>query len=167
MWDADRRFWVLACQLFLGWHRCQIVVRPETVIGWYRKGWKAYFRWRSRRPCRTGRRKIDPEPHELIGRLARENPLAGQRRVQAELARLGFGVCASTVARYMRRPHSKTPFPGWHEFLTQHSDEIWACDLFTVQTVWIQTLHVFFVIRLDIVIDSERPDIGSPSCFQR
>ena len=55
--------------------------------------------------------------------------------------------CARTVARYMRRPYDGTPSPGWPQFLTQHSDEIWTCDLFTVQTVWFQTLYVFFVIH--------------------
>ena len=145
--DADRRFWILAYQLFSGWSRSLIVVKPDTVVSWHCKGWKAYWRWRSRRTSRTGRKKIEPELRELIRRLARENPLWGQRRIQAELARLGFEVCARTVARYMRRPYSGTPSPGWRQFLAQHSDEIWACDLFTVQTVWFQTLYVFFVVH--------------------
>jgi transposase InsO family protein len=122
-------------------------VKPDTVVGWHRKGWKAYWRWRSRRPSRTGRNKIDPELRELIRRMAPENPLWGQRRIQAELARRGYRVCARTVARYMRRPYSGTPSRGWRQFLSQHSAEIWACDLFTVQNVWFQTLYVFFVIH--------------------
>ncbi len=109
--DADRRFWILACQLFSGWHRSLVVVRPDTVVSWHRKGWKAYWRWRSQRPSRAGRRKIDPELRKLIGRMARENLLWGQRRIQAELTRLGFKVCVRTVARYMRRPYSGTPSP--------------------------------------------------------
>lgn len=145
--DADRRFWILACQLFSGWRRSLIIVKPETVVGWHRKGWKAYWRWRTLHPCRTGRKKIGPELRELIRRLTRENSLWGQRRIQAELARLGFVVCARTVAKYMRRPSGGLPSPGWRQFLTQHCDEIWACDLFTVQTVWFQTLYVFFVIH--------------------
>ena len=76
-----------------------IVVRPDTVVGWHRKGWKAYWRWRSRRPAKSGRRKIEPELSELIRRMARENPLWGKCRIQAELASLGFKVCARTVAR--------------------------------------------------------------------
>ena len=145
--DADRRFWILAFQWFSGWRTSLIVVRPDTVVGWHRKGWKAYWRWRLHRPSGTGRRKIKPELRELIRRMALENPLWGQRRIQAELVRLGFKVCARTVARYMRRPYSGTPSPGWRQFLTQHSKEIWACDLFTVQTIWFRTLYVFFVIR--------------------
>ena len=36
--DADRRFWILACQLFSGWSRSLIVVKPDTVVSWHRKG---------------------------------------------------------------------------------------------------------------------------------
>jgi len=79
LWDADRRFWILACQLFSGRGRSLIVVKPDTGVSWHRKGWKAYRRWRSRRPPRTGRRKIEPELRELIRRMGRENPLWGAR----------------------------------------------------------------------------------------
>ncbi len=77
--DSDRRFWVLACQWFSGWSRSLVVVRPDTVVSWHRKGWKAYWRWRSHRPSGTGRRQISLELRELIRRMARENPLWGAR----------------------------------------------------------------------------------------
>ena len=84
LWDADRRFWILACQLFSGRGRSLIVVKPDTGVSWHRKGWKAYRRWRSRRPPRTGRRKIEPELRELIRRMGRENPLWGARSLPLE-----------------------------------------------------------------------------------
>jgi len=145
--DTDRRFWILACNWFSGWKQSLIVVKPDTVIRWHRRGWKAYWRWRSAHSKKPGRKRIDPELRALIGRMARENPLWGQRRIQAELARLGFRVCARTVARYMRRPYDGTPSPGWRQFLAKHGSEIWACDLFTVQTLWFRTLYVFFIIH--------------------
>ncbi len=145
--DADRRFWILAYRWLSGWRQSLIIVKPDTVTRWHRKGWKAHWRWRSTRSTSIGRKKTDLELRELIRRMARENPLWGQRRIQAELACLGFRVCARTVARYMRRPYSGPPSPGWRQFLTQHSNEIWACDLFTVQIVWFRTLYVFFVIH--------------------
>ena len=138
--DADRRFWVLVCRWFSDWSNCLIVVKPDTVIRWHRKGWKANWRWQSTRSKKSGRNKTDPELRALNRRMARENPLWGQRRIQAELARIGFKVCARTVARYMRRPYNGTPSPNWRQFLAQHSSEIWACDLFTVQTIWFRTL---------------------------
>ncbi|MCH7822820.1 MAG: transposase [Proteobacteria bacterium] len=47
----------------------------------------------------------------------------------------------------MRRPYDGCPSPGWRQFLNQHANEIWACDLFTVHTIWFRTLYVFFVIH--------------------
>jgi len=145
--DRDRRFWVLASRCFAGWRDALFIVQPETVLRWHRGGWRAYWRWRSRRGNGRGRRRISAELRELIRRMARENPLWGQRRIQAELAQLGFAVCARTVAKYMRRPWDDRPSPGWRPFLAQHAKEIWACDLFTVHTVWFRTLYVFFVIE--------------------
>jgi hypothetical protein len=52
---------------------------------------------------------VSLELRELIRRMARENPLWGQQRIQAELAELGFTVCARTVAKYMRRPWNGHP----------------------------------------------------------
>ena len=79
--------------------------------------------------------------------MAQENPLWGQRRIQAELARLGIRVCARTVAQYMRRRSGGTPSPGWRQFLAQNRFEIWACDLLSVQTLCFRTLFLFFVIH--------------------
>ncbi len=144
--DADRRFWILASRWFCGWRGTLLIVRPDTVIGWHRKGGRAYWRWRSRAPANSGRRPIRDEVRLLIRRLASENILWGQRRIQAELARLGFKVSARTVAKYMRLPPDREPSPGWRTFLERHAAEIWACDFFCVQTLWFRTLHAFFVV---------------------
>ena len=37
---GDRFFWVLLRRLWPEWDRALIVVRPETVIGWHRQGFK-------------------------------------------------------------------------------------------------------------------------------
>lgn len=71
----------------------------------------------------------------------------GQQRIQAELTRLRIKVCARTVAKYMRKPFDGIPSPGWRRFLKAHASEIWACDLFTVRTLWFRTFYVFFIIH--------------------
>ena len=76
-----------------------------------------------------------------------ENRLWGQRRIQAELARLGFKVSARTVAKYMQRTHRRGPSSRWRSFLRQHASAVWACDFFCVQTITFRTLYVFFVIH--------------------
>jgi transposase InsO family protein len=122
-------------------------VQPATVLGWHRRGWTAYWRWRARRRPGGGRPRIAGELRALIRRMTSENPLWGQRRVQGELARLGFTVSARTVAAYMRRPYDGVPSPSWREFLTRQAKDIWACDFFCVRTIFFQTLDVFFVMH--------------------
>jgi putative transposase len=79
---------------------------------------------------------------------AAENKLWGQKRIQAELARLGFKVSARTVAEYMQTArHDRGPSVHWRTFLKLHASNIWACDFFCVQTLLFETLHVFFVIE--------------------
>ena len=64
-----------------------------------------------------GRHPIAPELRTLIRRMTIENQLWGQRRIQAELSRLGFKVSARTVAKYMRRAHYRGPSSRWRSFL--------------------------------------------------
>jgi hypothetical protein len=62
--NADRRFWILASRWFGGWRRPLRIVRPETVLRWHRRGWRAYWTRLSHRPVKRGRR---PLPQELFG----------------------------------------------------------------------------------------------------
>lgn len=133
--DPERRLWSLASRWLERWCSSLIVVQPETVLRWHRQGWKVYWRWCSRRGAEGGRRRIPPELRALIRRLACENRLWGQQRIQAELARLGFRVCARAVAKYIRKPYDGIPSPGWRRSLKTHASESWACDLFTVRTL--------------------------------
>jgi putative transposase len=144
---GDRRFWILACRWVPRWRESLLVVQPATVLGWHRRGWTAYWRWRSRRRTGAGRPRIAGELRALIRRMASENLLWGHRRLQGELARLGFTVSARTVATYMRGPYDGVPSPSWRKFLTRHAKDIWACDFFCVRTILFQTLDVFFVMH--------------------
>lgn len=144
--NVDRRFWILMSRWFPDWRKCLVIVAPATVLAWHRRGWRAYWRWKSRK-CKAGRRRIPLELRQLIRRMVAENPLWGQARIMAELLKLGYVVSPRTVKRYMRRPWSGTPSPGWREFLAQHAKDIWACDFLTVRTLTFQTLYAFFLIH--------------------
>jgi hypothetical protein len=37
---------------------------------------------------------------------------------------------------------------GWRRFMKHDKDQILACDFFTVETICLQTLYVFFFIEL-------------------
>ena len=56
---------------------------------------------------------------------------------------------ARTVHRYRREVLSRPPSQSWRTFLQNHAKEIWAVDLFTVQTVTLQTLYAIVFIGHD------------------
>jgi putative transposase len=94
--------------------------------------------------------------------MACENPTWERRRIQAELALLGYEVGELTVAKYMHRT-SPRPYPTWRVFLTAHVRDIVAVDFFLVPTLTFRLLFVFVVLR------HERRELlhqrhGSPYC---
>jgi hypothetical protein len=73
------------------------VVEPETILRWHRAGFRAFWRWKSRK--RAGRPKIDRGLRDLIRQMSRENPTWGAPRIHGELLMLGFEVAQSTQSR--------------------------------------------------------------------
>ena len=47
------------------------ILRPETIVRWHRKGFAAFWRWKSRHL--GGRPQIDKEVRDLIRRMSFEN----------------------------------------------------------------------------------------------
>src|SRR5205823_12015772 len=45
---ADRVLWVWLSRLWNDWRSALLLVKPETVIAWHRKGFRLYWRWKSR-----------------------------------------------------------------------------------------------------------------------
>ena len=120
-------------------------MQPATVLAWHRRGFRLYWRWKSR-PNLVGRPRLDAELRALIRRMARENPTWGRRRIRAELALLGYEVAELTVAKYMHRT-SPRPSPTWRVFLTAHARDIVAIDFFLVPTLTFRLLFVFVMLR--------------------
>ena len=142
----DRIFWTALRRYWSHWAEVLIIVKPETVVGWHRAGFRLYWRWRSR-PGR-GRPKIAEEVRVLIRRLANDNPDWGAPKIHGELQKLGFVVSESSVARYLRRIRRRgDPGKRWLAFLQNHREAIVAFDFFTVPTVKFQLLYCFFVIE--------------------
>ena len=108
--NIDRLILVWLHQIFPSVLDAIAVVTPETVIRWHRRGFRAYWHWKSRRL--GGRPKIDREIRDLIRRMNRENPLWGAPRIHGELLMLGIEVAESTVGRYMVRT-GRLPSQGW------------------------------------------------------
>ncbi len=140
----DRLFWLLARLARRDWRRHLVLVTPETVVRWHRRGWRLFWRWRSR--ARIGRPRVGAEVRELIATMARDNPGWGAERIRGELLKLGIAVSKASVRRYRRRGPARPPSPTWRTFLRNHRPSIWAADLLTVQTLTFRTLHVLVFV---------------------
>jgi hypothetical protein len=71
--DAARFSLALWSHLF-NWRAALVIVKPETLIGWHRKGSKLFWRWKSR----LGRPRIPENLRQLIVRMVQENPTWGE-----------------------------------------------------------------------------------------
>jgi transposase InsO family protein len=140
----DKLLWVLARRLCTGWRAHLVLVRPETVVRWHRRGWRLFWRWKSR--TRLGRPRVSAEVQELIATMSRENPPWGTERIRGELLKLGLAVSNRSIRRYRWRGWPRPPSQTWRTFLANHRPRIWAADLFTLQTLTFKTLYVLLFI---------------------
>ena len=141
---ADRLLWVGLSRLWSQWRSALLIVKPETVISWHRRGFRWYWRWKSRQG-EPGRPAIDGEVRQWIRKMSTANPLWGAPRIHGELLKLGIEVSQATVAKYMvrrRQPPSQT----WRTFLNIHAKQLVSTDFFVVPTVTFRVLYVFVVL---------------------
>ena len=68
--DATRLALVLFSTLF-AWRDALVVVKPETLIGWHRKSFRLFWRWKSKP---RGRPRIPADLRKLIANMAEGNP---------------------------------------------------------------------------------------------
>ena len=142
----DRLFWVWLSRLWSGWQSALLIVKPETVIAWHRKGFRLYWAWKSRH--RQGRPNVSTEIRDLIRKMSVANPRWGAPRIHGELLKLGLEVSQATVAKYMVR-HRKPPSQTWRTFLKNHMTTMVSADFFVVPTITFRLLFVFVILSHD------------------
>ncbi len=81
--SSDRCLLVWLYRLWPGVVNSIVIVKPDTVLRWHRRGFKAFWRWQSR--GRPGRPRISKEIRDLIREVSRANPLWGAPRIHGEL----------------------------------------------------------------------------------
>ena len=129
---SDRVFWVVLCRLWSGWPRPLVIVKPATVLGWHRNGFRAMWRRKSR-SRRIGRPRIPEEHIDCIKRISGDHPEWGEDKIAEELAaKFGIVHSTSTIRCYMvprlTKPHGDQT---WRTFVRNHGRELWACDFLT------------------------------------
>ncbi len=146
--DAIRLVLALLSQLF-AWREALVIVKPETFLRWHRKGFRLFWRWKSRP---RGRPRLPADLRTLIVEMDRSNPAWGEERIASELLlKLGIGVYARTIRRYM--PDSTGPWSGvssqrWMTFVRNHAHAILACDFFVSVTASFRLLYVFVILEV-------------------
>ena len=86
----DRLFWVFLRKAWAGWSRPLIIVKPDTVIGWHRQGFRLLWQRKSR-SAKLGRRRIPREHINFIRRSSRDHPEWGEDKIAEEFA-AKFGI---------------------------------------------------------------------------
>jgi hypothetical protein len=96
--DSTRWLMVVLSRLF-DWRDALVVVKPDTLIRWHRKGFRLFWRWKSR-PVR--RPRLPKDLQELIRKMAAENLTWGEERIANELRlKLAIRVSPRAIQKYL------------------------------------------------------------------
>ena len=150
-WDHADRVWLAALSRLVNRRRWSQVfpVTPATILRWHRD--LVARKWDCTDRRRPGRPSTGISVRRLIVRMARENPAWGHRRIQGELARLGYAIAASTVWEIRRaagiNPAPRRAGPTWRQFLAAQAHAVIACDFLVVETTLLRRLHVLVFIE--------------------
>ena len=120
-----------ALSRLFNWRDALVVVKPETIIRWHRKGFRLFWRYKSKP---SGRPPLPHDIRELIRTMAADNITWSEERIANELKlKLGISVSPRTVGKYIRRQRSRNPDPNqrWLTFIRNHAGSIVACDFCT------------------------------------
>ena len=146
---VDRVFCVLLSRFWCGWRESLTMVKPATVLAWQRKGFKLFWRWKSRKRG-SGRPRVSVEVRKLISEMAEMNVGWGAPRIHGELLKLGIAISEITVSRHMpKRLSAASSRQRWATFMHNHLHETLAIDFAVVPTVTFGIVYVFFVLNLD------------------
>jgi transposase InsO family protein len=144
------RFSLVFWSRVFDWKEALVIVKPETLIGWHRKGFKLFWKWK----CRVGRPRLPGNIRQLIVRMVRENPTWGEERVAAELSvKLLILVSPRTVRSYWPSPSTpqgarRTSSQHWRTFVHNHAESLVACDFLVAVTARFRVLCVFVVMEV-------------------
>ena len=90
------RFTLARLSRWFDWREALIVVKPDTLIRWHRKGFRLFWKWKSRprgRPC------VTVDVRKLIADMAVNNPTWGEERIADELLlKIGIRISPRTAA---------------------------------------------------------------------
>jgi len=143
------RFTMARLSRFFEWRSILTVVKPDTLIRWHRKGFRCFWKWKSRS---SGRPRVPIDLRKLIVHMASNNPTWGEERIANELLlKIGIQISPRTVRRYMpdRPERRKVPSQRWMTFVRNHAKALIAADFFVVVTATFRCVYVLLVMEIE------------------
>jgi hypothetical protein len=130
------------------------IVKPETILTWYRKLVAKKFDGSAKR-AKSGRPRVNEDAEKLVLRMVERNATWGYDRVAGALSNLDHDLSDETVGNISRRngvppaPRRKPDVP-WSEFIEGHQDVIAACDFLAAEVLTpmgLTTHYALFFIK--------------------
>lgn len=147
--DDATRIVLVALSRLIEWRRILTVVKPDTLIRWHRRGFRLFWKWKSRP---RGRPRVPVNLQKLIVEIAMDNPSWGEERIADELLlKIGIQISPRTIRRYIPKPPWRPADPSqlWMTFVKNHTKAIIAADFFVVVTATFQFVYVLIVMEID------------------
>ena len=136
------RFTMAQLSRFFEWRDALTIVKPDTLIRWHRKGFRLFWKWKSRA---SGRPRVPADVRRLIVEMATNNPTWGEERIANELSlKIGIRISPRTVRQYMPKDPKRPTVPSqrWMTFVRNHAKAIIASDFFIVVTATFRVAYV-------------------------
>src|SRR5262245_29781042 len=143
------RFTLAQLSRFFDWRNALTIVKPDTLIRWHRKGFRLFWKWKSRP---RGRPRIPAALQKLIHEMAINNTTWGEERIADELLlKIGIRISPRTVRRYMPKNPNRPADPKqrWMTFVRNHAKAIIASDFFVVVTATFELVYVFVIMEIE------------------
>ena len=139
------------------------VVKPDTLMGWYRRLVARKFDGSKSRRY-PGRPRIDAEIEQLVVRMAKENTDWGYDRIVGAMANLGYTLSDQTVGNILQRhgipPHAERKrTTTWADFIRAHLSVLAGTDFFSVEVLTLRGLVTYYVLFF-IHLESRRVEIA-------
>ena len=93
--NADRLLWVFLRAVWPSWEKVLVIIRPQTVIGWHRAGFRLFWRWKSRGGGSPTRVPKDDTAFLSTSRICPAGKHSPPRRPKIGPRRIGFDPSAS------------------------------------------------------------------------
>jgi len=142
------RFTMAQLSRFFEWRDALTIVKPDTLIRWHRKGFRLFWKWKSRA---SGRPRVPADVRRLIVEMATNNPTWGEERIANELSlKIGIRISPRTVRQYLPKDPKRATVPSqrWMTFVRNHAKAIIASDFFIVVTATFRLVYVLVIMEV-------------------